>query len=44
MASAAAAKVELDMMGVRWCFVLYVAEQVRITVCLLKVGVNGSFY
>ena len=48
MASAAAeAKVELDMLFCVLCCLLGVAvflEQVRITVCLLRFGVNGSFY
>jgi hypothetical protein len=46
--AAAAAKVALDMLF--YCVVCCVLcvtvflEQVRITVCLLRFGVNGSFY
>ncbi len=44
MASVAAAKVELDMLGGRVMFYVVCCREGEDFVCLLRFGVNGSFY
>ena len=44
MASVAAAKVDLDMLGCRVMFCVVCCRAGENFVCLLRFGVNGSFY